>query len=169
MWRDELLHDCSVECRPTHPLLFHYCSLCVCERPRIDVGAQAALGEHTDSAHISKNRWNESPRLEPLRRRRDKSTMLGAAAQKWLVGDVSMVKTPSSFFRILNMDIKWGKKEEAPAVPVLLSDHIRAFRHSDANLGRDGTQVCAWHTNLKEAQAQKKNIDSGSALCNLWM
>lgn len=40
--------------RPTHPLLFHYCS--VCERLRGDVGAQAALGEHADAALISKNR-----------------------------------------------------------------------------------------------------------------
>lgn len=35
------------------------CSACVWEHPRIDVGAQAALGEHADSALTSKNRLNE--------------------------------------------------------------------------------------------------------------
>lgn len=33
------------------------------------MGAQAALGEHADSAHISKNRLNETPRPKEEERR----------------------------------------------------------------------------------------------------
>lgn len=46
-------------------------ALCVCKHPRIDVGAHAVLGEHADSAHVSKNRFNKTPRPEPLRWTRD--------------------------------------------------------------------------------------------------
>lgn len=45
-WRDER--------RPTHPLRARRRS--VCKRLCSDVGAQAALGEHADSALLSKNR-----------------------------------------------------------------------------------------------------------------
>lgn len=84
----------QVSSHSSSPLsLLLYCTI-VCERLRSDVGAQAALGEHADSALISKNRWNASTgaALEEERREYD----AWSAAQKWLVGDVSTVKTPSS-------------------------------------------------------------------------
>lgn len=116
---------------PTHPLHFHYCS--VCARLRSDVGAQAALGEHADSALAPKNRWNAAP-FEGMR-----SCFRGEEEERWeydarsasrkrLVSDVRMVKTPSSFFRMLNMDMLLKGGWEVPAVPVPLSDHIRAIQ-----------------------------------------
>lgn len=81
VWTTALLHDSlrgetrysmTAEWSVIPLILSAFTTLCVCERPRFDVGAQAALGEHADSAHISKNRLSETHRLELLwRRRRD--------------------------------------------------------------------------------------------------
>lgn len=77
------------------------------------------------------------------------------------------LRTPASFFRILNMDMVVRRKKKgkgAPAVPVPLSDHIRAppFR-CKCEQRWYSLRSALWHTNLEE------NIHFGSALCNLWM
>lgn len=116
---DSLLGDTRVLSHSSSPL--HYCT--VCKRLHRDVGAQAALGEHADSALISKNRWNTSTGAA-LEEEERWEYDVRSAAQTWLVGDVSKVKM-LSFFRLLNMDMPLRRGKEAPAVPVPLFDHIR--------------------------------------------
>lgn len=99
VWTTALLHDSlwgetrysmTAEWSVIPLILSAFTTLCVCERPRFDVGAQAALGEHADSAHISKNRLSETQRLELLQSRRREELGARAAAQTWFAGDVSI-------------------------------------------------------------------------------
>lgn len=91
------LHD-WVRGEPSVAPLILSSTTALSEHLRSDVGAQAALGENADSALVSKNR-RETPRLEPLQRRRnDTSTMLKS-------GVSVMSAMLSRLFRSLNMDM----------------------------------------------------------------